>query len=377
MLPKSMLPKSMLRGRVMLLASVLAALLVTVATVVVLLLVEPKLSKAEAIKTGGLAGGAVVALYALWLNDRRRRTEEARHELESEKVADERFARSVEMLGHEADQVRVGALHALARLTDSTPRYKQTVLDVLCAYLRRPFAHQSFTERPSDPNQVSPEGVHDQDREREVRLTAQQLITDLLPWGQDTDERVYHLDLTGAKLEYFRLSGRRLGRLKARRAQFYGITQFGALEATKPALFTGATFHGRVFAGGAHFNGGISFQETTFGREVDYTDASVSAFLDVNTTPPTGQRGRLRVEKGTNVKGDPTGWALAGEAAALGGAHQVEQGAGGGADRGARDDDGFRNGSAVQPDEPDQVRLERERLRNQRYAEAEADEVEQ
>jgi hypothetical protein len=87
---------------------VLIAIAITVLTTVVLLLVEPGLSKAEAIKTGGLAGGAVVALYALWLNDRRRRTDEARHELESDKAADERFARSVELLGNEADQVRVG-----------------------------------------------------------------------------------------------------------------------------------------------------------------------------------------------------------------------------------------------------------------------------
>ena len=70
-----------MRGRVLLVASVLAAIVVTATTTVVLLLVEPTASKAEAIKTGGLAGGAVVALYALWLNDRRRRTEEARHEL--------------------------------------------------------------------------------------------------------------------------------------------------------------------------------------------------------------------------------------------------------------------------------------------------------
>jgi hypothetical protein len=73
------------RGRVLLIGSMLAAIAVTVLTTVVLLLVEPGLSKAEAIKTGGLAGGAVVALYALWLNDRRRRTDEARHELESDR----------------------------------------------------------------------------------------------------------------------------------------------------------------------------------------------------------------------------------------------------------------------------------------------------
>lgn len=115
-----------MRGRALLVVSVVVAISITALTTVVLLLVEPAAPKAEALKTGGLAGGAVVALYALWLNDRRRRTEEARHELESDKVADERFARSVELLGSEADQVRVGALHALARHAGSAPRYKQT-----------------------------------------------------------------------------------------------------------------------------------------------------------------------------------------------------------------------------------------------------------
>jgi hypothetical protein len=69
-----------MQGRVLLVGSVLTAIMVTVLTTIVLLVVEPTLSKAEAIKTGGLAGGAVVALYALWLNDRRRRTDEAQHE---------------------------------------------------------------------------------------------------------------------------------------------------------------------------------------------------------------------------------------------------------------------------------------------------------
>jgi hypothetical protein len=123
-------------GRGLLLVTVLAAIAVTAATTVVLLLVEPTAPRSEAVRTGALTGGAVVALYALWLNDRRRRVEESRHELESESISDERFARSVELLGNEADQVRVGALHALAWLARSTPRYKQTVLDVLCVSLR-------------------------------------------------------------------------------------------------------------------------------------------------------------------------------------------------------------------------------------------------
>lgn len=280
-------------------------------TTVVLLLVEPELSKVEAIKTGGLAGGAVVALYALWLNDRRRRTDEARHELESDKAADERFARSVELLGNEADQVRVGALHALAWLADSTPRYKQTVLDVLCAYLRRPFTHPSYTRRADDPDQVTTDDSSDSldaDQERQVRLTAQRLITDLLPWGQNPDRTAYHLDLTGASVEYFRLEGRRIGRLTARRTRFYGITRLSELHASKPALFTSAMFLGRVDLREAEFEGGISFQETTFNAEVAFQGASVSTFIDLNTTAPQRQTGTLTITEGTKVKGDANRW---------------------------------------------------------------------
>ncbi|PRY32696.1 pentapeptide repeat protein [Umezawaea tangerina] len=364
-----------MRGRWMLLLSVLAAVVVTAATIVVLLVVEPKLSKAEALKTGGLAGGAVVALYALWLNDRRRRTEEARHELESVKVADERFARSVEMLGHEADQVRVGAMHALAGLTFSSPRYKQTVLDVLCAYLRRPFDHEGYKRYSDDPEKLVRDGVEEEpaktDREREVRRTAQRLITDLLPWGMDTDPTAYHLDLTGASLEYFRLSGRRVGRIVARRANFYGITMINEVEASKPSLFSGARFHGRVSAADARFDGGLSFQDVRFAGELDVSRAEVGTFLHLSTDLPKPLRGVLTVRPGTGMRvAKPEGWELAG-------AYEVQQRPGGGADGRPGDHDGLRDRAAVQADEPDAVRLERERARHERDAESEPDEVQQ
>ncbi|MCC8249017.1 pentapeptide repeat-containing protein [Saccharothrix luteola] len=313
-----------MRGRWLLVASVLAAVVVTVATTTVLILVDPRQPKAEAIKTGGLAGGAIVALYALWLNDRRRRTEEARHDLESEKLglesekaADERFARAVELLGNEADQVRVGAMHVLAGLAHTTPRYKQTVLSVLCAYLRRPFEHGAIDEKPENPDQAffgkkrEVEPAHD--HEMTVRMTAQRLITDMLPWGEDPDESPYQLDLTGAKLVHFRLEGRRFGRLVARRAQFYGITQFEEAELGKPALFSGATFHGRVNFRDGKFDGGISFQDTTFKGEVNVTGARVGTFLHVSPQPPAQLVGVLEVLAGTAFRNDPAGWALTGD----------------------------------------------------------------
>jgi hypothetical protein len=293
----------------MLLATVLAAIAITVTTTVVLLLVEPTAPRSEAVRTGALSGGAVVALYALWLNDRRRRVEEDRHELEGVKVADERFARAVELLGNEADQVRVGALHSLVWLAGSTPRYKQTVLDVLCAYLRRPFQHPELSDEPdsSDARGSDPEA----DREREVRLTAQRLIADVLPWGQDPDRRTYNLDLSGACLEHFRLEGRRIGRLTARRARFHGITRLGQLEAAKPVLFADASFDGRLDLREARLDGGVSFQHTQFKGEVVLDGAAVATFLDISTTAPAGQLGTLLVGPQTRVDGNVDGWALA------------------------------------------------------------------
>jgi hypothetical protein len=282
------------KGRLMLLVTVLVAIAIAVATTVALLLVDPAAPRSEAVRTGVLSGGAVVALYALWLNDRRRRVEEDRHALEGDKVADERFARSVELLGNEADQVRVGALHSLAWLAGSTPRYKQTVLDVLCAYLRRPFHHP---ELPDDPEATDTAAGSDPeaDREREVRLTAQRLITDLLPWGLDQDPVSYHLDLSGARLEHLRLEGRRIGRLTARRARFHGITRLGQLEAAKPVLFTEASFEGRLELRESRLDGGVSFQHTRFRGEVVLTGAAVGTFVNISTTPPPSQVGELLV----------------------------------------------------------------------------------
>ncbi len=245
------------------------------------LLTDPATSRSEALKTGGLAGGAIVALYALWLNDRRRRVEERRqdierrrHELESqraeqdrERVADERFAKAVELLGHDADQVRVGALHALAGLARSRPEYTQTVLDVLCSYLRRPFKRPEPGSENTEP-----------ERELTVRLTAQRLVTDLLP-ARDAEGPAYDLDLTGATLEYFDLSGKLIGGLLLRYASLYSSTNFSGCRFTGRVYLTAAgTGSGRLLGyfrcRGAVFESHAWFSGTTFAEDADFTDTT-------------------------------------------------------------------------------------------------------
>ncbi|MEO6084949.1 MAG: hypothetical protein ABIQ18_17740 [Umezawaea sp.] len=255
-----------------------------------LFVVDSTIAKGEAIKTGGLAGGAVIALYALWLNDRRRRTDEARQEIEKDRqglenqraehdrsrVADERFARAIELLGHETDQVRVGALHALAGLAKSRDGYKQTVLDILCSYLRRPF------DREAKGSSV----------ELEVRLTAQQLIADLLPHVDVVDPPLYDLNLTNASLEYFDISRRHVGQLTARSAELHRSNSFHHAKFHRDVYFTDSVNNGRlhghhvVFLAKAWFScftshGPVDFQETEFRSASKFAHGSYSGGISL------------------------------------------------------------------------------------------------
>ena len=291
------------------------------------LLTDPATSRSDALKTGGLAGGAVVALYALWLNDRRRRVEERRqdierqrHELESrraeqdrERVADERFAKAVELLGHSADQVRVGALHALAGLARGRPEYTQTVLDVLCSYLRRPFKHPRYDDGPDRKDEP---GDAEVEQELTVRLTAQRLIVKLLPGTDVPDVPSYDLDLTGATLEYFDLSKRLVGDLYLRYASLYSSTNLSGAVFTGKAYFTGAgtgkgrligmfrckgtRFEDNAWFSGTHFTeladftnttfaGPTTFKDAEFARDAVFSGAHATKSLDLRRTRFDGQ----------------------------------------------------------------------------------------
>jgi hypothetical protein len=294
------------------------------------LLTDEKASRGDALKTGGLAAGSVVALYALWLNDRRRQVDEGRQELDRmrqelesrraehdrQRAADERFLRAVELLGNDADQVRVGALHALAGLARARPQYTQDVLDVICSYLRRPFDHPDYASVRGASDDHLP-GRRDMDRWRQVRSAAQRLIADLLPTVDTPNAPTYNLDLHGATLEYFDISRRVVGQLRLRAANLYESNSLHHCEIHGSAWFTGATSWGRlhaqdvefhqrswfsqfsayqpvdfsrtVFHGDTKFARGIyrapvSFRDATFDRAADFTEAGFENDLDLRVT---------------------------------------------------------------------------------------------
>jgi hypothetical protein len=287
------------------------------------------INRGEALKTGGLAAGAVVALYALWLNDRRRRVEERRQEIERERtdhdrerVADERFARAVELLGNDADQVRVGALHALAGLARNRSAYTQTVLDVFCAYLRVPFNHYRHEKiRGQQEEDWEPERRDAADRELQVRRTAQVLISDLLPHVSEVNAPVYDLDLHAATLEYFDISERVFGELRARQANLYETNSFWGSRIRGPVWFTGTNSWGRFYAHDIDFadrswfskfqaHGHVRLDRNQFHGDVKFSDAN---FRGPVTFAETVFEGEVELQR-MSVSGQPTdvlppGWA--------------------------------------------------------------------
>lgn len=281
----------------------------------------PITDRADALKTGGLAAGSVVALYALWLNDRRRQVDEkrqlledARQRLESdraaherERAADDRFLRAVELLGHETDQARVGALHALAGLARNRPSYTQDVLDVICSYLRRSFEHPEYAEARGETTDVTLENA---DRYRVVRMTAQRLLADLLPKVGTPDAPAYDLDLTGATLEYCDLSYRVMGQVRLRAMKLYQSNSFHHCQIHGLAWFTNTEswgrlhlhhieFHDTAWFSRMHthstmdlsnnvFHRGAVIKESTFEGPVDFSDTVFEENLHVADTTFTG-----------------------------------------------------------------------------------------
>lgn len=258
----------------------------------------PVVDRSEALKTGGLAAGSVVALYALWLNDRKRRIDEDRHALERERSADDRFLRAIELLGHDTDQARVGALHALAGIARTQPAYTQDVLDVICSYLRRPFEHPEYLAARKEKSKT-PLDLAEANRWRVVRLTAQRLLADLLPKVDDPKAVAYDLDLTGATLEYCDLSRRVIGQLRARALKLYRSNSLRHCEIRGPAWFTETQSWGNLWLDHTEFHGPAVFSRvrTHEGWTVNFTDTTFhdearfdTAEFEGTVEPPPGRR---------------------------------------------------------------------------------------
>jgi hypothetical protein len=88
----------------------------------------------------------------------------------------ELYTKAVEQLGSEKAPVRLGGLYALERLAQDNKEHRQTIVNVICAYLRMPFSPRAPTEirelAHSAETAALAGSVDTWHQERQVRLTA-------------------------------------------------------------------------------------------------------------------------------------------------------------------------------------------------------------
>ncbi|AXB43449.1 pentapeptide repeat-containing protein [Amycolatopsis albispora] len=185
------------------------------------------------------------------------------HDAEARRIT-ELYSTSVEQLGSDKAPVRLGGLYALERLAQDNPGQRQTIVNVLCAYLRMPF----------DTREA---------QEREVRTTAQRILAKHLErngaesWGR------LDVDLTGAHLIDFTLIHADLGRAWFERAEFegtadflgtgFGDALFDEVAFSGEAVFDLAEFGARTEFRQVRFAGAARFSEARFPDEADFHDA--------------------------------------------------------------------------------------------------------
>ena len=232
----------------------------------------------------------------------------------TERRITELYTKAVEQLGSDKAPVRLGGLYALERLAQDNPAHRQTIVNVICAYLRMPFSptppaskpEPEATEDPGEPateTEAKTDGIGDTwQQERQVRLTAQRILAEHLRDDRAKDKRStdppsprfwpgIRLDLAGATLIDFDLQDGVMADANFSGATFSGDAWFGGatfsgdacvrrgdLQRRRPVRR--ATFSGAAWFGGATFSGDATFGEAS---PPSTTSAPASRGLDASS----------------------------------------------------------------------------------------------
>jgi uncharacterized protein YjbI with pentapeptide repeats len=206
------------------------------------------------------------------------------------------YTKSVEQLGSEKAPVRLGGLYALERLAQDHFEQRQTIVNVLCAYLRMPYTLPG--EPPVDDTDDKLITAHrERAQEREVRLAAQRILGHHLRPGDDRDNPAetfwvdIDLDLTGATLIDLDLDRCTTRRALFVRATFTGMALFDRATFTGLAGFADATFTGSANFRSATFTGIVLFDQATFTSIAKFDQATFTSHACFERVTFTGSAG--------------------------------------------------------------------------------------
>ncbi|QKV74577.1 pentapeptide repeat-containing protein [Amycolatopsis sp. Hca4] len=199
------------------------------------------------------------------------------------------YAKSVEQLGSRHAPVRLGAMYALERLGQENPDSRQTVVNVVSAYLRMPFRvpRSKFGLESVDAthSNLAEDDALESDsefrQELEVRNAAQRILQTrfrVKDWRGEGDPNPLHwgtdlrIDLSGATLIDFTFA-----HCDAQDATFRECLFIG------DARFWSSAFRGRTAFDGSIFTGEADFSRANFrdSKHVSASSFSGSTFLGV------------------------------------------------------------------------------------------------
>ncbi|WP_328433173.1 pentapeptide repeat-containing protein [Streptomyces sp. NBC_00425] len=236
-----------------------------------------KQQQIEVVRTALAAGAGVGAAITVLLTFRRQQHhEEATERTDydaSERRITELYTKAVEQLGSDQAPVRLGGLHALERLGQSAAAHRQTIVDVICAYLRMPYTPPA----ESDPN-------NERRQELQVRKTAERILRlhlcdSRLPVDGETvaaDNKFWdgiRVDLSHATLLAGDFSKLHVGEADFTYATFTSATSFEGAAFTRKVSFEGAEFIRRASFSHTTFYGNATFDGAVFTDCVDFLRA--------------------------------------------------------------------------------------------------------
>jgi uncharacterized protein YjbI with pentapeptide repeats len=273
---------------------ILLGLMVTVAAMIFLLNVADVATspndraqlRIDAIRTALAVGVGAGGVTVLILNMRRQLVNEYEHQLQTktaeetrydaaERRVTELYTKAVDQLASDSAAVRVGALYALERLAQANPEHRQTIVDLICGYLRlrKEVPISQANVRRGDADDAEQPRIHGLE-ESEVRATAQEILRAHLsfprhgPTYSNRPQREpwpdMRLDLHGAKLENFALDHAQVFHVDFRGTKFWGTADFTSANIEERSYFDGAIFNNSAQFGGATFAGYAYFTKTQF-----------------------------------------------------------------------------------------------------------------
>ncbi|SCL20238.1 Pentapeptide repeat-containing protein [Micromonospora pallida] len=283
--------------------------------------------RVESIRTGLTIGAAVTGAFALLLAFRRQqlaeRTQQATEYDAGEKRVTELYVKAADQLGADKAPVRLAGLYALERLGQDNPIHRQSIVEVICAYLRMPYALPDDQPGPAsqappatDPTSALPaaasgddpeEPVIDPRGERQVRLAAQRILARHLrpttPEGEPN--RLYWgpklvLDLTEATLINADFTDCHLHNADFTAVTFHGYAEFGRATFSGAAWFDRTTFRGAALFIRATFSGVTWFNKATISGAAWFARATFSGDVRFNRTA----MGAAAVFSGVTFGGD-------------------------------------------------------------------------